>query len=512
MNSPGTCSCMKPRESPWPLSSSTSRAPGCQVRTMILSPCWWGPRNAKGSPCSARISACTWAASIRSSTALPLSIVILHEGFAQLYQPSQGHIQPLWPVAGFVRNLVGGLLDTEQRQRCLFSIVLLPDMVQTGCGLPVGFEKRLHRLFPVSFTDDRPGLLSRLRLLGAMEAAQGCGCRIIEGAQQSADVLVRTVALTPLLQWPRWLALEVDEADITGQHQHLSQMQVSMNADTDGTFDVLCQTLHLVAQSLTMLQQPADLLPRQLGQVADMLGQGIQRRLQLGVDVLTAGSTVIRARTQETEVLPSLGVGQQLVHLPQTLPENGGKGLQFGQSGELVFLFGEATHQLVPHRPFQGVPGPLPGITTAGNVPLQNHQGVLLAIGGSASHFAEQRRYGGELPPGQETAHFGFRVHTRHDLADDLEHHALADQHRGIGLLDGQSLDLFLRQILRVEVWGWQEGNLLRAGTQHLPLAQGGQHLPGESGEGCRVGQQPQPRAPTQSRHGEGSRCLAGVL
>ena len=200
------------------------------------------------------------------------------------------------------------------------------------------------------------------------------------------------------------------------------------------------------------------------------------------------------------------------MHLPQTLPENGGKGLQFGQGGELVFLFGEATHQLVPHRPFQGVPGPLPGITTAGNVPLQNHQGVLLAIGGSASHFAEQRRYGGELPPGQETAHFGFRVHTRHDLADDLEHHALADQHRGIGLLGGQSLNLFLRQILRVEVWGWQEGNLLRAGIQHLPLAHGGQHLPGESGEGCCVGQQPQPRAPTQSRHGEGSRCLAGVL
>src|SRR5690554_7388278 len=28
MNSPGTCSCMKPTESPWPLSSSTSRAPG----------------------------------------------------------------------------------------------------------------------------------------------------------------------------------------------------------------------------------------------------------------------------------------------------------------------------------------------------------------------------------------------------------------------------------------------------------------------------------------------------
>src|SRR5690554_3864558 len=228
MNSPGTCSCMKPRESPWPLSSSTSRAPGCQVRTMILSPCWWGPRNAKGSPCSARISACTWAASIRSSTALPLSIVILHEGFAQLYQPSQGHIQPLWPVAGFVRNLVGGLLDTEQRQRCLFSIVLLPDMVQTGCGLPVGFEKRLHRLFPVSFTDDRPGLLSRLRLLGAMEAAQGCGCRIIEGAQQSADVLVRTVALTPLLQWPRWLALEVNEADITGQHLAYRQRMTSV--------------------------------------------------------------------------------------------------------------------------------------------------------------------------------------------------------------------------------------------------------------------------------------------
>src|SRR5690554_7691696 len=350
MNSPGTCSCMKPRESPWPLSSSTSRAPGCQVRTMILSPCWWGPRNAKGSPCSARISACTWTASIRSSTALPLSIVILHEGFAQLYQPSQGHIQPLRAVAGFVRNLVGGLLDTEQRQRCLFSIVLLPEMGQTGCGLPVGFEKRLHRLFPVSFTDDRPGLLSRLRLLGAMEAAQGCGCRIIEGAQQSADVLVRTVALTPLLQWPRWLAREVDEADITGQHQHLSQMQVSMHADTDGTFDTLCQTLHPVAQSLTMLQQPADLLPRQIRQVADMLGQGVQRRLQLAVDVLTAGQAVIRARTQETEVLPSLGVGQQLVHLPQTLPENGGKGLQFRQGGELVFLFGEATHQLVPHR------------------------------------------------------------------------------------------------------------------------------------------------------------------
>src|SRR5690606_7959940 len=102
---------------------------------------------------------------------------------------------------------------------------------------------------------------------------------------------------------------------------------------------------------------------------------------------------------------------------PQTLPQNGGKGHQFRQGGELVFLFGEPPHQLVPHRPLQGVPGPLPGITTAGNVPLQNHQGVLLAIGGSASHFAEQRRYGGELPPGQETAHFGFRVHTRHDLA-----------------------------------------------------------------------------------------------
>src|SRR5690606_11001273 len=264
VSSPGTCTFMKPRETPSSLSSSTSIAPGCQVRPMILSPCWWGPRHAKGSPCSARISACTWTASIRSSPALPLSIVILHEGFAQLYQPSQGHIQPLRAVAGFVRNLVGGLLDTEQRQRCLFSIVLLPDMVQTGCGLPVGFEKRLHRLFPVSFTDDRPGLLSRLRLLGAMEAAQGCGCRIIEGAQQSADVLVRTVALTPLLQWPRWLALEVDEADITGQHQHLSQMQVPMNAVTDGTFDTLCRTLHAFTQQLTMLQQPADLLPRQV--------------------------------------------------------------------------------------------------------------------------------------------------------------------------------------------------------------------------------------------------------
>src|SRR5690554_6285870 len=123
---------MKPRESPWSLSSSTSRAPGCQVRTMILSPCWWGPRNAKGSPCSARISACTWTASIRSSTALPLSIVILHEGFAQLYQPSQGHIQPLRPVAGFVRNLVGGLLDTEKRQRYLLFIVLLRLKVETG--------------------------------------------------------------------------------------------------------------------------------------------------------------------------------------------------------------------------------------------------------------------------------------------------------------------------------------------------------------------------------------------
>src|SRR5690606_33921071 len=150
----------------------------------------------------------------------------------------------------------------------------------------------------------------------------GCGCRIIEGAQQSADVLVRTVALTPLLQWPRWLALEVDEADITGQHQHLSQMQVSMNADTDGTFDTLCQTLHPFAQSLTMLQQPADLLPRQLGQGADMPGQAVQRRLQVGVDVLPVGSTVNRARTQEAEVLPSLGVRQQLMHLPQTLSQN----------------------------------------------------------------------------------------------------------------------------------------------------------------------------------------------
>src|SRR5690606_27568765 len=220
-------------ESPWPLSSSTSRAPGCQVRTMILSPCWWGPRNAKGSPCSAQISACTWTASIRSSTALPLSIVILHEGFAQLYQPSQGHIQPLRAVAGFVRNLVGGLLDTEQRQRCLFSIVLLPEMGQTGCGIPVGFAKRLHRLFPVSSTDAPPDMLSSPTLRGAMKAVQICGCRIIEGAQLSAVVLVRPVALTPLLQWPPWFVLVADEAHNTAQHQHLSKIQVSMNADTE---------------------------------------------------------------------------------------------------------------------------------------------------------------------------------------------------------------------------------------------------------------------------------------
>src|SRR5690606_33064287 len=144
-------------------------------------------------------SACTWAASIRSSTALPLSIVILREGFAQLYQPSHGHIQPLWPVAAFVRNLVGGLLDTEQRQRCLFSIVLLPDMVQTGCGLPVDFENRLQRLSPVYSTDIRLVLQRLVGQLGALEAVQGCGCRIIDGDQQSLDVLVRTVAQTTLL-------------------------------------------------------------------------------------------------------------------------------------------------------------------------------------------------------------------------------------------------------------------------------------------------------------------------
>ncbi|MCY1441311.1 hypothetical protein D9M71_576210 [compost metagenome] len=134
------------------------------------------------------------------------------------------------------------------------------------------------------------------------------------------------------------------------------------------------------------------------------------------------------------------------MHFTQALAEHGGEILQFPEGVVVLLLLGHGIGELVAQRPLQVVLGPLPGIALVAQVTLGNHQQVVFTRRIPTHHRPQQRRDIGEAGRGQVRAHFQFRVHTRRDLADQLQHQAVADHHRAVGLLGGQVTHIRLRR------------------------------------------------------------------
>src|SRR5690606_27262771 len=250
-NSPGTCSCMNPSDSPAASSSCTSSAPGCHTRTRTPSSISCGPRKAKGSPCSARSRACTCALSslvrpgpVFLSAIAVLSIRVL-QGLADLDQSAQRDVQPVRPVTGFVIDFIGRLFQAEQRQCRLLASAVTPGVGHPTAGLTVGVDKGPAALLAVAPGNQQPRLLGFFRMIGAVYAAQGGGGGVVEGTQQAGDILERAVTLATLLQWPGGFTFKIDETGVAGHHQHLPEVQIAMDPDPYAAFAPLRQPCHL---------------------------------------------------------------------------------------------------------------------------------------------------------------------------------------------------------------------------------------------------------------------------
>ncbi|MNZ63777.1 hypothetical protein D3C78_819310 [compost metagenome] len=190
-----------------------------------------------------------------------------------------------------------------------------------------------------------------------------------------------------------------------------------------------------------------------------MLLEQIQRVLDLRCDIPGRGQRVLLRGDLRQEVRVGIGRCQHLMHFPQAPAQHTGEIFQFDERVVVLLLLGHGVGQFIAQRPFEVVLRPFPGIALIVQVALGDHQQVVCTRPVPAHHGPQQWRDIAEPGCGQTGAHFQFRMHAAGDLADQLEHHAVADHHRAVGL--------FRRQVahrrLRVEAEFFQFGGGLEA-------------------------------------------------
>ncbi len=85
--------------------------------------------------------------------------------------------------------------------------------------------------------------------------AYGHGGSVVERAQHTTDILERAVLGATLAQRTRRLALEVDQVRVTLDDQHLTQVQVPMDADAQTAHRALGETRNMLRDGLTLGDQ-----------------------------------------------------------------------------------------------------------------------------------------------------------------------------------------------------------------------------------------------------------------
>ncbi|MNL08692.1 hypothetical protein D3C87_1294260 [compost metagenome] len=169
-----------------------------------------------------------------------------------------------------------------------------------------------------------------------------------------------------------------------------------------------------------------------------MLLEQLQRMLDLRRHILGRRQCIFWRGVLRFEIRVVARRCKHLMHFTQALAKHGREILQFAKRVVVLVLIGHGVRQLVAQRPFQVVLGPFPGIALIAQVALGDHQQVVFARRIPTHHRPQQRRDIAKPGAGQIRAHFQFRVHARGDFANQLEHQAVADHHRAVGLLGGQ--------------------------------------------------------------------------
>lgn len=117
-------------------------------------------------------------------------------------------------------------------------------MIKTSCRSAICLNKCLTRLAQITFGDTLTCAFGLGAVINVVYVDGHRRC-VIEGTQHATDVLVRTVFAATLAQWPRRFTLEVDQVGVALDHQHLAQMQVAVDADTQTADGFLRQILHV---------------------------------------------------------------------------------------------------------------------------------------------------------------------------------------------------------------------------------------------------------------------------
>ncbi|MNH06866.1 hypothetical protein D3C79_662450 [compost metagenome] len=169
-----------------------------------------------------------------------------------------------------------------------------------------------------------------------------------------------------------------------------------------------------------------------------MLDQQVEGVGQFSADLCTPALAVLRIAGARLEGRVFGGCGQQQVHLAQALAKQGRKAAEFGQGVSVRFGVVAGGLHLVADGPFQRVLGPTPGIALVAQVTLGNHQQVRRVLFVHPADPGQQRRDVGKAGGGQVGTHFQLWMDARVDPADQLEHHAVANDHRTVGLLGAE--------------------------------------------------------------------------
>ncbi|MNO88144.1 hypothetical protein D3C76_795810 [compost metagenome] len=409
-------------------------------------------------------------------------------------QAMQRHGQPIRTVLGFVEDFVGGLLETEQRQRRLLAVAMLPGMGHGRTGQTISLDKSMPGLVQVTPGDALTCLAGSLGKVDSGSTAQHHRCSIVEGTQHAADVLVRAVLGPALIEWPRRFTLEIDQVGIALNHQHLAQVQVTMHAHQQPTHRLLAEFGNVLEQALALLLQIVDQGLAVAVEAGTVFQQQVQGAGQLGTDLFVPGLAVAAGAGPRLERRVGAGRGQQQVHLAQALAEQGGEAVEFGQRVGMPFGLAAGRFHFVANGPFQGVLGPGPGVALVAQVALGDHQQVRRRVLIHAADPGQQGRDIAEPGRGEIGAHLQLRVNARVDPADQLEHHAVAHHHRTVGLLGAEVAHRAVfaqghgRQLL-----GAVEAQLAQSLAARQPLLRltGKQHSAHERFEDESVGDQP---------------------
>ena len=204
----------------------------------------------------------------------------------------------------------------------------------------------------------------------------------------------------------------------------------------------------------------------------------LQGAVDLGADILGPGLGVFGCGGFGFESLVGGWRTQHQVHFTQALTEQTGKIRQFAEGVVVLFLFRDRVGQLIADRALQVVLGPAPGIALIAQVTLGNHQQVVLPLPVAAAHKAQQRRDIRVAGGGQVGTHFQLRVHTGADFTNQLEHQAVTDHHRAVGLLGRQITHRrFTGQLQCSQVLSRLEPQIAVRGIEHGAGLHGLDHL-----------------------------------